>query len=460
MVTLTDTFGAQSERPGLRSHDDLGPLRHRMAVLLAVLVGVSPVFWGANRPIFWLAASTAVAISAAFYFAVVALRPGARVNYRHYRGVFWLIAAVIGWAAVQLLPIASGGAGHWPGWMRPGQISIAPLQSALGIMRIAGYLLLFVMICECGRNPKRGSALIRWLFLAVAVQALWGLVALNLLGDVLPFREKTAYLGYATGGFINRNSFASYVGMGAIIGVCRIVFRLSDSNQNRAPARIDAQIVLWAIGVAVIWVALLASGSRAGVICTGAGTVVALALAPGWAGAGWPRRAALVLGLGSLVGIAALAILGQSLLDRIVFAHSDFALRRELYAQSIEALRLRPWTGFGLDSFAALFEHVHRAPLSAATIWDKPHNSYLTLFIELGVIAGLLPLLACAAVARNALIAARQGAGTAWVAAAFCAVTVQLGLHAMVDFSLEIPAVTYAFVMLAAVAYCARQPEQ
>jgi len=53
------------------------------------------------------------------------------------------------------------------------------------------------------------------------MHALLAMVFLILLGDCGILGGMTAYLGAATGSFINKNSFATFLGMGLIIGLAR-----------------------------------------------------------------------------------------------------------------------------------------------------------------------------------------------------------------------------------------------
>ncbi|MNL66556.1 hypothetical protein D3C87_1910430 [compost metagenome] len=83
-------------------------------------------------------------------------------------------------------------------------------------------------------------------------------------------------------------------------------------------------------------------------------------------------------------------------------------------------------------------------------MWDKAHNSYLTLLSELGLVAGLLiPLM----LLTIGWMLARAPGGSARER---LPVTVALGVlavgasHSLVDFSLEIQAVTLWFVALLA----------
>jgi O-antigen ligase len=118
----------------------------------------------------------------------------------------------------------------------------------------------------------------------------------------------------------------------------------------------------------------------------------------------------------------------------------------------LELIAQRPWTGFGGGSFEIVFPTVHAPPVGTDRLWDKAHNSYLTLWSELGVIAGsLIPLLL--AVIGCKLSAALRRNRRLWLPAATglgCLVAV--ATHALVDFSMEIQAVAFWLVAILAAA--------
>jgi Lipid A core - O-antigen ligase and related enzymes len=187
-----------------------------------------------------------------------------------------------------------------------------------------------------------------------------------------------------------------------------------------------------ALCLGLILAALLATGSRAGLVSAGVGLVVLLGLS----GAVPRGRLALVLaaGVGGLSyayggGVAARWLeLFAAPPDRII-----------LWQQVLGMLADRPLAGVGLDSFAPAFRSYHGPGLPVTVIWDHAHNSYLETWAELGLIVGSLPVLAAMLAARR-LAAAQPDPRADMRRAIALAVLVQAGLHAGVDFSFEIAA--------------------
>ena len=421
-----------------------------MAKVIAVLLFLMPVPYGANRPLAWLAAIFLIGVLSAVYFAMIAqLDPNRPTQFRNYRWVVFPGLAAIVWSVIQIIPI--GGAA----------LSETVSATALAIPRMVSYALLFILISEVCTNRVRTEKLVTWVFYGIVAHAVWALLSLSVFGDTLLFQAKTTYEGFATGTFINRNSFATYMGMGVVIGAAMVLFEMR-SPARRSPNRksrvkgFTTDAAYTTILVFVVFAALLASGSRLGLASTIVGawaTIVLTLLKTGIS------RIRVIIGsaAAAVIGGAVLAVMfGQSLLQRLVFLFVDSETRIELYRQTLTMIGDRWATGFGLDSYEIAFHSFHLPTLSTSYIWDKPHNTYLTLWSELGVIAGSLPMLsvliAFVMVARSVFVRERSY----FPAAAATGVIVLGAMHSLGDFSLEIAANTYVFVAIVALGLARR----
>jgi len=159
-----------------------------------------------------------------------------------------------------------------------------------------------------------------------------------------------------------------------------------------------------------------------------------------------------------LVGSALLLLVGlvvvlnsDGLLQRFLFTEQSWGERIALYQQVIELISIRPFTGFGGGSFQLAFQQVHQPPVGVDRVWDKAHNSYLTLLSELGVVAGLLIPLMLVAIATR-LMRAPSASGPEGLPKTVALGVLAVGAsHSLVDFSLEIQAVTLWFGALVAI---------
>ena len=424
------------------------PERLINGVLAAVLVAVvlaAPLPAGSNRGAAWMLWAPVVAGSALVY-GLTSWLAGARLrNNTLPWPTYWLLAVFILFALLQTVPLAA----LLPAALlplpvvldvQPRGISLVPAATQIAALRFAtGAVFLVLLLLAAG--SRRRSRRVAWaLFLAVLFYAIWAVFSLRYLGDTFFWGDKVSYRGTATGPFINRNSFATFLGMGAVLGLALGLdgLRPQKMGAHQSHPFLGVRGLTAALSlacVAVILVVQLATQSRMGV----AATLVALALVWVLSSAPGRARATLWLGLGLLGLIVMLALfsLGADLIDRLILSESAFGPRRALYQQVWQMILARPLTGYGLDSFPAAYELFHRPPVSPGLVWDNAHSSYLTLWVEMGLVIGSIPLLV------GLMFAARLWRNLATdrtFAAAALGCLVLVGLHATVDFSIEMQA--------------------
>jgi O-antigen ligase len=272
-------------------------------------------------------------------------------------------------------------------------------------------------------------------------------LSLTILGDSFFWGPKTAYLGSATGTFINRNSFATFMGMGLVLGVC-VIFYGGVSMRGKSGRNISLfrpgsiGILVQCLWLLAVLLALFATQSRMGIAASLVAALGCFAAFRGKALAGWCVAALVVL-------VVVLAN-WQGVLGRSIFLLKDSETRIELYRQVLGMIRERPVSGYGLDAFPPAFELFHQRSLGSEMIWDYAHSSYLTLWVEVGLIVGSLPVLVLVCVAFRLRHAAR-GSETDFARSVMAIGVIALaGIHSLVDFSLEIEANVFLFVTLVA----------
>ncbi len=434
------------------SSKSAGRLNDAVALCIAIFLFLAPVPFGANRPLAWLGASAAIALLTLTYTLLIsAFDPARPAQFRRHLAVLVPGGVLLLGAVLQLLPI--GGVEGLHEELQPAHITFSPSATQLGLIRMTSYAMLFFLILEVCANSVRAERLVAFIFYGVLLHAIWALISLTFLGDTLLFSEKVAYRGYATGTFVNRNSFATYLTMGFIVGLGRLLFNLY-GPQPRVPRgrsylrRITIETVVQAAFLAINFVTLLATGSRLGLVSCLVGSAFLLLAVLGKTKA-LSGVSAVILVLVFLV-VAAVAVVagGDQIGDRLAFLIVDADKRVELFRQTLAMISERPFLGYGLDSFPIAFELFHSPALSTSVTWEKPHNSYLTLWAEFGVVLGSLPLLITAICFVGALRQMRERATSFTPAAVACSVIVACAIHSLGDFSLEIAANTYVFVAL------------
>ncbi len=409
--------------------------------LVLIFLSLVPLPLGSNRPLFWAVNAGLVSIlGLVFGIAWLASGEGLRVRMRELGLVPWAFGALCVYLLVQLLPL-------------PGQpfLSVAPGATLLMLLRTLTYGVFFFIVLQLSRNPERARNLLNVALVVLTAHAILALAMLR-SGDTLLGYDKVAYLGSATGTFINRNSFATFLAFGCVLAFAKLLADLQHALSERDPYELDRpwlQVSLAAFAFAALSGTIVATQSRMGVAAAVIGLlVVAARSVPSVRVA---RLAALVVAFVVLALVGLVVVLnGGGLLERLLYTDQSWAERLELYRQVVDLIGIRPFTGFGGGSFQLAFQQVHQPPLGIDRVWDKAHNSYLTLLSELGLIGGLLiPLM----LMTIGWMLARAPGGTAGerlpvtVALAVLAVGAS---HSLVDFSLEIQAVTLWFVALLA----------
>ncbi|MBB4053768.1 O-antigen ligase [Devosia subaequoris] len=418
-----------------------------------MLFALAPLPFASARPFLWALWATYVGAIAIVFFAWQ-LRSGAslRVNPIEFRLPAALVAVTLLMLVAQVLPIgsfliASDGAIS----LTAPQISIAPGQTVLMLARQLTYALVAVLVMQIAASDNRRNVLLHGLIAIALAYGAYGLIALR-LGDTILGLPKWAYLGSITGSFVNRNSFATFIGFGAILTLahgCAIMRRQAERHKDDGLINgLLSKVILYGAAYTFLILVLIGTQSRMGLFAALAGSaVVVLATLLSI------RRLGLILliaplALATFIGL--LWLLGGGLLERIESDGFDSSTRWVLYEQILRLIALRPWTGFGGGTFEIAFPIVHTLPLPADVSFNLAHNTYLALWSELGLIGGSFLILAIAFVTVKLVTAllANHGSWTAEIAA--LGVIFQVAIHSMVDFSLEIPANTLVFVAILA----------
>lgn len=374
-----------------------------------------------------------------------------------------LVALVACWGVLQSSPGWFAGAAH-PVWAvaaerlgtdLPGALSVAPERGRLAALAWFGYLGFGLLVLWSAWRSSHREFLLK-LFLGVqAVYALYGLAVYFAGNATILWFEKTSYQDVLTSTFVNRNSYATYLGLGVLTALALILRylrrALSDERSERTQAREFIETFTgrgWLAPMVLLlcFVALLLTGSRMGLTACLVGGCVLLV---GWTGrlaAGRARTFGTGL-LGLLVGLLVLnfVLSGGLTLERFERLFTDGDGRFLVYPLMREAIESRPLAGSGLGAFESAFRLVRDAGVTS--YFDRGHSDYLELVMSVGWPAALAVFLAFGLVLGLAWRMGRRRDEYEYALLAVAA-TVLVAVHATVDFSLQIPAVMQAYLLV------------
>ena len=397
---------------------------------------------GGNRPALWMVqASVSCALTAILLFA--AARRGSRFpagpgnDGRPDLRPLLLLGGI--WAAamavLQILP----GAG-----MPMPALSLDAQNSLIGGLRQLGTTAFAFATLQAFRRRHRAGRAAALLLCGIALHAAYGFAGLRL--DTLLLPGEIAYPGFLTGAFVNRNSFATLLGMGVVLA---IALMCSPLPWRRSQGD-GADTLMWRAGFALAAVflitSLLATGSRMGVLSTAAGLATLGLCLLGRGRGSWQG---LVLILAPLFILPVLLLAGSgTLFDRMMDLAENADSRLALYRATLTMICDAPFLGTGLDNFPQGFRQYQTLSVSPDLRWNDAHSTYLENWAELGLFVGTLPILI--GLAAGALLLRRIRASKSRDPLSIAALSALVigALHTSVDFSLEIQGVLLPLILL------------
>jgi len=432
---------------------------HKFLLLLVVL---APLPLGSNREWAWTLCAFIAAVITLGWVVQALFRPQ-QVSVSLKPPVIILFLAVVTWAWLQTVAWVPSDWKH-PLWgmnaevlgvTLPGSISLSVQDSLIAVMRLLSYGLVFFLAFQYGRNREKALSSFKWIAFAGFAYAIYGLIIFwGEFGTLFWFYD-AGYKADVRGTFVNRNSFATYVGLSLLCAIA--VFNQQVARRRGGgfvmpmgrEQRIERFILqVWKPLTAILLMttALILTHSRGGFFSTLAGGMVLLFLL-NKRQQGHSAKSKAVLGGAVLVAVLAFVLTSEVLLDRIDRLTVDGNARIEVYGMTADAIDDNPVLGFGYGTFTDSFRLYRDDRLGAH--FDKTHNTYLENIIELGwPVAGGLFL--CIGWLTLLCLKGAWNRGRDWVyPATGVAATVLVAVHSFFDFSLQMPgvAITYACIL-------------
>jgi len=436
---------------------------------LVVVVVLSPLPLGSNRPLAW--GVLALAAGASLLTWAYLVQRGRLAVF--WRPAFWpplvVLVVLTAWIIVQAgaLPVAGG---H-PLWSMTAStlrekvdpaIALAPDAGTVALLKLLTYAAIFWLALQLGRDTERAWQLLRWLAWGSAAYAGYGLVNYFAGNRWLLWYERWAYRDDVTSTFVNRNHYATFAAFGLLVATAVSIrafqakWRLSDRSMpalNRGVEALVGRSLVYAVIVLVTAMAWLQTHSRLGFVSGAVGLflfLISLRVAGAIRGR-WTLAASILL-----VPLFLLPISGDGTLARLdATQHID---RAPVFARVVDAIKASPWVGYGYGSFPAAFQLFRDTTVPSGAEYLEAHSSYLELAFELGLPATIAAVAALAWITGGCFVGVFGRRRDQLLPAVAASASAVAALHSIADFSLQIPAVASVYAALIGVGWAQSFP--
>ena len=455
----------RAPRPSLRAMWAEDPIEGSLFFILVAALAWAPLWLGGNRPFAW-GVNAILFPGLALVYEISLLVRGRRhpVGIRRLAIPASFFAIVVAWIFIQMSTLTQ--ALQHPIWAMAGDVLERPVDgsisvnrdlTALALLRLltaASALWISIQLCH---RADRAHLVIRAIGVIAAAYAAYGLVSYALFSSAIFWFDVPDGAGSIRSTFVNRNSFATYAGLGLVAtagSLLRLYRRETPANSGSLSHRLSVFIEAtgqrgwFLLGTGfVTLVALLGSGSRGGVTATALGLFVLFVMTLARHKRRASERIEAVVFVTAAV-VACFVFFGDVFVGRIASGGFGDVNRFSVYFITLQSILDIPLLGFGFGTFAEVFPMYRDRSISVIGVWDRAHDTYLEIFQGLGLVFGTMLLAALAYLIAQCVIGAskrRQNATPAIVATAAAALA---AVHALVDFSLEMQAVTLTFMTL------------
>jgi O-antigen ligase len=438
------------------------------ALLWAFIVGLAwcPFWFGSNVLLAWGANAVLFPALVIIYELSLLIR-GERhpVAITQIKVPAALFAAVVVWILIQNATWTPAWL-HHPIWQMSAKALEKPIDGSISVNRdlttlallrlITAASVLWIAIQLC-RDASRANLLLWAVAVIGCAYAAYGLFAFALTrGHVLWFENPDMH--FVTSTFINPNSFVAYAGIG-FITICGLILRLYRHEFAAVGGSIRFRVATF-IGVTgqkgaallggalLVLVAVLLSGSRGGIISSALALFVlaALTLRPRRRQFAEQREA--VIACGALLVAATFLVFGDLVVGKIAERGLGDESRMAVYTIAMRSVLAAPVLGYGYGTFADVFPMFRDQSVSTWGKWEMAHNTYLEVFQGLGLVFGSLLVASVVLLVLRCVKGAMTRQTNETVPCVAASVAFLLGVHVLVDFSLQMQAIAITFMAL------------
>jgi O-antigen ligase len=286
--------------------------------------------------------------------------------------------------------------------------------------------------------------------------------------EYLFFIKKEAYLGVATGTFVNRNHLAGYLVICLSLGLGMMIAKLrgnSKSFKELVKHTFEAILgnkALLRISLVIMVAGLVMTHSRMGNMAFFISMVLVGTLALLLKKRSIKSTMILLISL-LIIDIAVVGTFFgvDKVIDRLEATSASTESRDEVNLYSIQIIDENLLLGTGAGSFYTAFPQVREKKLGFL-FYDHAHNDYIEFLTERGVIGSMPLVLVFMMTFLTALNALRKRQNPLMRGCAFGSLMSMLAMaiHASVDFNLQIPANALSFMLVLALGWIAMHHKQ
>lgn len=333
------------------------------------------------------------------------------------------------------------------------------------VLFFLAHLVWFLLVFKSFRSRQDIPRLALFVGSISSLYAIYGLVIFFTGNETVLWYKKWVSLGELTSTFVNRNSFAAYIGIGF---QCMLAYALWIFTK-KMPVNLSikekfiqffskdlSRTVGITLALIVLITSLFLTASRAGILTSLIGSALLILTSVmgrtpyGTEGTKQSRRYFFIASL-SLIGLLTFNLSGELFSKRLENISQDDT-RFLVYPIMRGLLEDNPIKGTGIGAFAEVFAQGRTVEIPST--FNKGHSDILEIIMTAGLLAGGFFILSLLFITTWTFHKAFKSSEYNIFLLLGGTVSVQIGLHSLVDFSLQMPAVSYTVTgILAACAF-------
>lgn len=339
-------------------------------------------------------------------------------------------------------------------------ITIDSFETSESVIKIITSIFIFFLSACYSFDEKKAKVFTNYFVVFTSLYSAYGLIVFLGGFDSILWFDKIYYKNDLTSTFINRNNFATYSGLGLIVSFLMFAqitqkYAILGHSFRQVIIRIMAREIylFWTavIGMLLNASALLLTHSRAGALSTLAGLVVAVFCLR--FSKLMPEKFTSWIAIFAVIGaILIFSLSGENIVQRFDFFDRDLNWRTSLYMQVWEGIKTAPLTGYGFGTFKQGIR-LFSVPNTAWATWSFAHNTYLELAFTIGILGATVMLTGIGIIIFHIIRGVKNRRRCQIYPIMGLAVATLIGLHSLVDFSAQIPAVGWSFSFLLGIAW-------